>query len=149
MEALKAMPPAEGNAVVSSAEVVSKVLPKNSSNIFLKNIGVQPISPTKAPTAKERVLEAQLSAERQGSALLQEEVIVLKQKSQSTDEALEKTRRELEVYKRQVEREQEGDGGNQCTDAPVFYDQQWCQQWSFSLMSCSLVGWILSGELLW
>jgi len=103
MEALKAMPPAEGNAVVSSAEVVSKVLPKNSSNIFLKNIGVQPISPTKAPTAKERVLEAQLSAERQGSALLQEEVIVLKQKSQSTDEALEKTRRELEEYKRQVE----------------------------------------------
>ncbi|KAG2565540.1 hypothetical protein PVAP13_7NG000234 [Panicum virgatum] len=79
MEALKAMPPAEGNAVVSSAEVVSKVLPKNSSNIFLKNIGVQPISPTKAPTAKERVLEAQLSDERQGSALLQEEVIVLKQ----------------------------------------------------------------------
>ena len=103
MEALKAMPPAEGNAVVSSAEVVSKVLPKNSSNIFLKNIGVQPISPTKAPTAKERVLKAQLSAERQGSALLQEEVIVLKQKSQSTDEALEKTRRELEEYKRQVE----------------------------------------------
>jgi len=30
-------------------------------------------------------------------------VIVLKQKSQSTDEALEKTRRELEEYKRQVE----------------------------------------------
>ena len=42
MEALKAMPPAEGSAVVSSVEVVSKVLPKNSSNIFLKNIGVQP-----------------------------------------------------------------------------------------------------------
>ncbi|KAG2658630.1 hypothetical protein PVAP13_1KG289800 [Panicum virgatum] len=93
MEALKAMPPAEGNAVVSSAEVVSKVLPKNSSNIFLKNIGVQPISPTKAPTAKERVLEAQLSAERQGSTLLQEEVIVLKQKISE----------ELEEYKRQVE----------------------------------------------
>jgi len=62
MEALKAMPPAEGNAVVSSVEVVSKVLPKNSSNIFLKNIGVQPISPTKVPTAKEKALEAQLSA---------------------------------------------------------------------------------------
>ncbi|KAG2589133.1 hypothetical protein PVAP13_5NG255400 [Panicum virgatum] len=91
MEALKAMPPAEGNAVVSSAEVVSKVLPKNSSNIFLKNI------------AKERALEAQLSAERQGSALLQEEMIVLKQKSHSTEQALEKTRRELEEYKRQVE----------------------------------------------
>jgi hypothetical protein len=52
MEALKDQPPTEGSAL-SSAQVVSKVLPKNSSNIFLKNIGLQPTSPTKT-TNNER-----------------------------------------------------------------------------------------------
>lgn len=103
MEALKAQAPAEGNAQVTSAQVVSKVLPQNSSNIFLKNIGLQPISPVKSKTARERALEEQLVAERQGTAALQGEVEVLKQKSKETEEALEKNQREMQDYKRALE----------------------------------------------
>ena len=48
MEALKAQAPAEGEAPLSSAEVVSKVLSQNSSKTtsFLKNIGIQPTTST-------------------------------------------------------------------------------------------------------
>lgn len=102
MEALKDQPPAEGSAL-SSAQVVSNVLPKNSSNIFLKNIGLQPISPTKPPTAKERALQEQLVAEKQASAVLQGEVNVLKQNVQNTEEALQRTQMELQEYKKAME----------------------------------------------
>jgi hypothetical protein len=54
------------------------VLPKSSSNIFLKNIGLQPTSPPKPPTTKEKALQKQLAAEKQASAVLQDEVNVLK-----------------------------------------------------------------------
>jgi hypothetical protein len=77
MEALKDQPPAEGSAL-SSAHIVSMVLPKSSSNIFLKNIGLQPTSPPKPPTTKEKALQKQLAAEKQASAVLQDEVNVLK-----------------------------------------------------------------------
>jgi molecular chaperone GrpE (heat shock protein) len=103
MEALKDQQLAEGSALVSSAEVVSAVLHKNSSNIFLKNIGMQPISPTKQPTTKERVLQEQLANERQGAAALQAEVDLLKQKSKEIEEALERTQRDMQEYKRTME----------------------------------------------
>jgi hypothetical protein len=48
MEALKDQPPAKGSAL-SSAQVVSKVQSKSRSNIFLKNIGLQPTSPKNHP----------------------------------------------------------------------------------------------------
>jgi hypothetical protein len=88
MEALKDQPCANGIAL-SSAQVVSKVLPKNSCNIFLKNIGMQPTSPTKPPIAKERALLENLVAEKQASTLLQDEVNVLKENFQNTEETLQ------------------------------------------------------------
>jgi hypothetical protein len=69
---------------LSSAQVVSKVLPKNSSNIFLRDTGVQPTSPTKAPTAKEKALQEQLAAEKQTST--EDEVNALKQNAQNIEE---------------------------------------------------------------
>jgi len=97
MEALKAQAPAEGEAPLSSAEVVSKVLSQNSSKTtsFLKNIGIQPTTSTTEATAKERALQEELAAERQASAALREEVNALKEKSQRTDEALERTENKL------------------------------------------------------
>ena len=97
MEALKAQAPAEGEAPLSSAEVVSKVLCQNSSKTtsFLKNIGIQPTTSTTEATAKERALQEELAAERQASAALREEVNALKEKSQRTDEALERTKNKL------------------------------------------------------
>jgi molecular chaperone GrpE (heat shock protein) len=102
MEALKDQPHAEGIAL-SSAQVVSKVLPKNSCNIFLKNIGLQPTSPTKPPTTKERALQEQLAAEKQASTLLQDEVNVRKENFQNTEEALQRTQMELQEYKKAME----------------------------------------------
>jgi len=97
MEALKAQAPAEGEAPLSSAEVVSKVLSQNSSKTtsFLKNISIQPTTSTTEATAKERALQEELAAERQASAALREEVNALKEKSQRTDEALERTENKL------------------------------------------------------
>jgi len=97
MEAFNAQAPAEGEAPLSSAEVVSKVLSQNSSNTssFLKNIGIQPTTSTTEATAKERALQEELAAERQASAALREEVNALKEKSQRTDEALERTENKL------------------------------------------------------
>ena len=97
MEALKAQAPAKGEAPLSSAEVVSKVLSQNSSNTssFLKNIGIQPTTSTTEATAKERALQEELAVERQASAALREEVNALKEKSQRTDEALERTENKL------------------------------------------------------
>jgi hypothetical protein len=86
MEALKDQPTADGSAL-SSAQVVSKVLPKNSSNMFLKDTGVQPTSPTKPPTTKEKALQEQLAAEKQTSIVLQDEVNALKQNAQNIEEA--------------------------------------------------------------
>jgi hypothetical protein len=77
MEALKDQPPTEGSAL-SSARVVSNVLSKSSSNIFLKNIGLQPTSPKKSPRSKEKALQEQLATEKQTSTVLQDEVNVLK-----------------------------------------------------------------------
>jgi septal ring factor EnvC (AmiA/AmiB activator) len=102
MEALKDQPPAEGSAL-SSAQVVSKVLPKSSNNIFLKNVGLQPTSPQKPPTAKEKALQEQLAAEKQASVVLQDEVNVLKQNAQTTEEALQRTQMELQECKKAME----------------------------------------------
>jgi molecular chaperone GrpE (heat shock protein) len=64
---------------------------------------MQPIIPTKQPTTKERVLQEQFANERQGAAALQAEVDLLKQKSKDTEEALERTQREMQEYKRTME----------------------------------------------
>jgi septal ring factor EnvC (AmiA/AmiB activator) len=102
MEALKDDPPAEGSAL-SSAQIVCKMLPKSISNIFLKNIGLQPTSPENPPTAKEKALQEKLAAEKQASTVLQDEVNVLKQDAQTTEEALQRTQMELQECKKAME----------------------------------------------
>jgi septal ring factor EnvC (AmiA/AmiB activator) len=102
MEALKDQPPAKGSAL-SSAQFVSKVLPKSISNIFLKNIGLRPTSPQKPPTAKEKALQEQLTTKKQASVVLQDEVNVLKQNAQTTEEALQRTQMELQECKKAME----------------------------------------------
>jgi septal ring factor EnvC (AmiA/AmiB activator) len=79
------------------------VLPKSSSNIFLKYIGLQPTSPQKPPIAKEKALQEQLTTEKQASAILQDEVNVLKQNAQTTEEALWRTQIELQEFKKAME----------------------------------------------
>jgi hypothetical protein len=82
------------------------VLPKSSSNIFLKNIGLQPTSPKKPPSAKEKAVQEQLATEKQAFVVLQEEVNVLKQNAQTIEEALSED-------PNGAARVQEGDGGEQ------------------------------------
>jgi predicted RNase H-like HicB family nuclease len=79
------------------------VLPKSSSNIFLKNISQQPTSPQKPPTAEEKALQEQLAAEKQASIVLQDEVNVPKQNAQTREEALQRTQIELQECKKVVE----------------------------------------------
>jgi septal ring factor EnvC (AmiA/AmiB activator) len=102
MEALKAQ--AEGQPSVSSVQAVHTVLSQNTKNsTFLKNIGMAPISPTKSATSKEKALQEELAAERQSKAALHDEVNVLKQKSQETEEALQRTQREMQEYKKALD----------------------------------------------
>jgi hypothetical protein len=56
MEALRAEPVGEGETKVSSVQVVSQVLSKNSLNIFLKSVGIKPVSSFKSSASDESEL---------------------------------------------------------------------------------------------
>ncbi|PUZ50859.1 hypothetical protein GQ55_6G100100 [Panicum hallii var. hallii] len=94
---------ADGQPPLPSAKVVSKVLSENSSNTtFLKNAGVATPS-SKSPSAGEEALHEELAAERQGSAVLHQELEELKKKSEENDEALARTQRQYGELKKQQE----------------------------------------------
>jgi hypothetical protein len=76
MESLRAEPVAEGETPVSSAEIVSKVLSKNSSNHFLKSVGIQKAGSSKSASPNESELREELSA--QARATVQGEIDNLK-----------------------------------------------------------------------
>ncbi|PUZ56650.1 hypothetical protein GQ55_5G343800 [Panicum hallii var. hallii] len=81
METMRAEAIADGQQRLPSAEVVSKVLSQNSSNTtFLKNAGIATTS-SMAPSASEEELHEELAAERQGSAVLHQELEELKKMS--------------------------------------------------------------------
>jgi len=64
METIQAETVADGQAPLSSAEVVSKVIsPGNSKCTFFKNAGL-PAWSLKPPSVAEQVLQEQLDAER-------------------------------------------------------------------------------------
>jgi hypothetical protein len=87
MEALRADPVPEGETGVCSVQVVSQVLPKNSSNHFLKSLGIKPVGSSKASSLNENELREQLAAEAR--AIVQTELQELKQKSVEAEKKLE------------------------------------------------------------
>ncbi|KAG2481290.1 hypothetical protein PVAP13_6NG168300 [Panicum virgatum] len=100
---MEAEPAVVGQAPMSSAEVVSKVLYHNSSNnTFLKNVGILMIS-TKIEKSTEKTLQKEQSTAQQISTSLHHEVDELKKNSKITEQALANTQRELEVFKKQME----------------------------------------------
>jgi len=101
MEALRAAPVDEGETAVSSVQVVSQALPKNSSNSFLKNIGIKPTTSSKSAALNESDLREQLAAEAR--AVVQGELDALKKKSEEADEKLERQQKEMEEMRKQTE----------------------------------------------
>ena len=63
MEALRTEPVAKGEIAVSSVQVVSQVLSQNSSNLFLKSVGIKPVPSSKSSSSNESELREQLAAE--------------------------------------------------------------------------------------
>jgi len=101
MEALRAAPIAEGETGVSSMHVVSHVLSKNSSNIFLKNVGIKQVGSSKSAASNEDEIREQLAAE--AKAAVQDELEDLKKRSEEAEEKLARTEREMEEMKRKTE----------------------------------------------
>ena len=101
METIQAKPAVDGQQPVTSADVVCKVLyvyqgkaPSlgSDNNLFLKNADIQ-TSSTKTETSAERMLRKQFAAEQESSAALVDQVDELNRK-------IEKTKGELEEYKK-------------------------------------------------
>ncbi|XP_066323972.1 uncharacterized protein [Miscanthus floridulus] len=103
MEALRAAPVAEGETVVSSVQVVSQTLSKNSSNSFLKNVGIKPVASSNSAASKEELRE-QLAAE--AKAAVQDEIDELKKRTEEAEEKMERTQREMEDMKKLAEANQ-------------------------------------------
>ena len=101
MEALRAAPVAEGETIPSSLQVVSQALPKNSSNTFLKNVGIKPVASSNSAALKESELRERLAAE--AKAAIQGEIEELKKRSEEAEEKLERTQREMEEMKKLAE----------------------------------------------
>jgi len=103
MEALRAAPVAEGETVVSSVQVMSQTLSKNSSNSFLKNGGIKPVASSNSAASKEELRE-QLAAE--AKAAVQDEIDELKKRTEEAEEKMERTQREMEDMKKLAEANQ-------------------------------------------
>ncbi|RCV32422.1 hypothetical protein SETIT_7G001500v2 [Setaria italica] len=93
METMWAEPIADGQPPLPSADVVSKVLSQNSSNTtFLKNASI-PIGSSKSQLAVEEVLRQELASERQGSAVLHQQVEELKKKTEEAEDVMARTQK--------------------------------------------------------
>ncbi|CAL5018621.1 unnamed protein product [Urochloa decumbens] len=112
MEAIIAEPAEEGQVQKTPVEAVAQVLPSSSS--FLQNVGLEQAAPKRsgksANVARVEELEAEVEAEKQGSAVLrdkidsqQDELEALKKKVEESEEAREKQSEEIENLKKQAE----------------------------------------------
>jgi hypothetical protein len=99
MEALRAEAVASGTTPLPSAKVVSMVLSHGNSNgTFLKNAGIPDCSSRSSSCEDE--LRSQFAAEKEGSAVLQEQMEVLKKDSEATKaEFLKLKQQQEEVMK--------------------------------------------------
>jgi len=103
METIRAEAVADGQAPLSSAEVVSKVISPNSSNsTFFKNAGLSTRS-LKPPSAAEQVLLEELAVQKQKEASITEEFAEVKKRSEAAEEALLKTQQLYDEMKKQQE----------------------------------------------
>ena len=101
MAALRTEPVAEGETVVSSVRVVSQVLSQNSSNLFLKSVGIKPVPSSKSSSSNESELREELAAE--AKAAVQGEIDDLKKRSEEAEEKPARTQKEMEEYKKLTE----------------------------------------------
>ncbi|RCV10809.1 hypothetical protein SETIT_2G138300v2 [Setaria italica] len=101
MKTMRAEPVADGQPPLSSANMISKVLSQNRSNTtFLNNTSI-PTSSSKSQSAGEEALSQELASEKQGSAILHQQVEELKKKTEATEEVLARTQRQYEELKKQ------------------------------------------------
>jgi molecular chaperone GrpE (heat shock protein) len=100
MEALRTEPIAEGETPVSSVQVVSQVLSKSSSNIFL-SVGIKAAVSSEASSANESELREQLAAEAR--AAVQTELDELKNFRAEAREKMERQQKEMEEMKKRSE----------------------------------------------
>jgi molecular chaperone GrpE (heat shock protein) len=103
MEALRAESVPEGETGVSSLQVVSQVLPKNSSNIFLKNVGIKPVASSNSAAAASNEIELREQLAAEAKAAVQGELEELKKRTEEAEERLERTQREMEEMKKLAE----------------------------------------------
>ena len=99
MQALRAQPVPEGDTTVSSVEVISKVLPQNSSNQFLKSVGITTPGSSKSTSTNESELREQLAAEAR--AAVQYEIDELR-RSEAAEAKMEKTQQDLDLIKQML-----------------------------------------------
>lgn len=103
MEIIRAEAVADGQAPLSSAEVVSKVISPDSSNsTFFKNAGLSTRS-LKPPSAVEQALLEELAAQKQKEAAITEEFTEVRKRIEAAEEALLKTQQLYEDMKKQQE----------------------------------------------
>ena len=88
METIRAETSADGQAPLSSAEVVSKVISPDSSNsTFFKNAGLSTRS-LKPPSVAEQALLEELTAQKQKEAAITEEFTEIGKRSEAVESAL-------------------------------------------------------------
>ena len=100
MQALRAQPVPEGFTAVSSVEVISKVLPQNSSNQFLKSVGITTPGSSKSTSTNESELREQLAAEAR--AAVQDELDDLRRRSEEAEAKMAKTQQDLDLIKQML-----------------------------------------------
>jgi molecular chaperone GrpE (heat shock protein) len=77
------------------------VLSQNSSNLFLKSVGIKPVPSSKSSSSNESELQEQLAAE--ATAAVQGEIDELRKRSEEAEEKLAMTQKEMEEYKKLTE----------------------------------------------
>ena len=77
------------------------MLSQNSSNLFLKSVGIQPVPSSKSSSSNESELREQLAAE--ATAAVQGEIDELMKRSEEAEEKLARTQKEMEEYKKLTE----------------------------------------------
>ena len=105
MEAMQAEPIADGQQLMTSANVISKVLclyQASSKNLFLKNVGIQRSS-ARTETSTEMTLQEQLAGEQESTSELVELVDELKVRTEKAKMELEEFKQQQQEYKRLYE----------------------------------------------
>jgi hypothetical protein len=99
MEALRAQVP-EGEAPVSSVEVISKVLSQNNNNQFLKSVGIKTPGSNKSSSTNESELREQLAVEAR--AAIQDELGTLRTRSEEAEAKIAKQQPDLDLIKQML-----------------------------------------------